>query len=86
MYTKVRSVSERERENENDLSLFLISESPWYHRKKKKKGEFRSKGVKWDVMLTGKMQASGNIFDSSHYMQERDSKLAMLVTYPMNRV
>lgn len=26
-----------ERENENDLSLFLISELPWYHSKKKKK-------------------------------------------------
>lgn len=37
-------------------------------------------------MPTGKMQASGRIFESSHYMEERDSKLAMLVTYPMNRV
>lgn len=34
-----------ERENENDLSLFLISELPWYHSKKKKKEEVKSKGV-----------------------------------------
>lgn len=37
-------------------------------------------------MPTGKMQASGNIFESIRYMEERDSKLAMRVTYPMNRV
>lgn len=69
-------------ENENDLYLFLISELPWYHSKK----EVRSKGVKRDVMPTGKMQASGKIIESIHYMEDRDSKLAMPVTYPMNRV
>lgn len=37
-------------------------------------------------MPTEKMQASGSMFESSHYMAERGSKLAMLVTYPMNRV
>lgn len=42
--------------------------------------------MKQDVMLTGKMQASGKIIESIHYMEERESKLAMPVTYPMNRV
>lgn len=42
--------------------------------------------MKQDVMPTGKMQASGKIIESIHYMEQRDSKLAMPVTYPMNRV
>lgn len=73
---------EGKNENENDLSLFLISELPWYHSKK----EVRGKSVKQDVMPTGKMQGSGKIIESIHYMEERDLKLAMPVTYPMNRI
>lgn len=42
--------------------------------------------MKGDVMPTGKMQASGKIIESIHYMEERDSKLGMPVTYPMKRV
>ena len=56
---------EGERKNENELSLFLISELPWYHSKK----EGRSKGVKQDVMPTGKMQTSGKIIGSIYYME-----------------
>lgn len=47
MYAKVHSVSERE--NENDLSLFLISESPWYHSRKKK--ERKKKREKLEVRV-----------------------------------
>jgi len=36
-------------------------------------------------MLTGKMQAIGKIIESIHYMEEKGLKLAMPVTYPMNR-